>query len=70
MSDLLEPPLSGEAALAVDEMRRVTVPTGLMEIKEYSSATNVNTTYYYKKGLGIVRFNSLVNSDLRAVTLN
>lgn len=44
--------------------------TGLMEIKEYSSATNVNTTYYYKKGLGIVRFNSLVNSDLRAVTLN
>jgi hypothetical protein len=33
VSDLLEPPLSGEAALAVDEMRRVTLPTGLMEIK-------------------------------------
>lgn len=43
--------------------------TGLVEVKEYRDASNVGTTYYYKKGLGLVRFNSLVNSDLRAVTL-
>lgn len=43
--------------------------TGLVTIAEYSGSSLI-TTYYYKKGLGLVRFNSLVNSDLRATSLN
>lgn len=43
--------------------------TGLVEIKEYRNASNLLTTYWYKKGLGMVRYNSLTNTDLQSVTL-
>lgn len=41
---------------------------GLLKIGEYDGNSLINT-YYYKKGLGIVRITTFGNMDLRVVTL-
>ena len=43
--------------------------TGLVEIGEYSSPNALFSTYWYKKGLGIVRWKTLINADLLDVSL-
>ena len=65
-------PISTRVVKAINETREIggCIYSGVLKIQDYNQGGTAYTTYYYKKGLGLIESITWGSKQLTAVTLN